>query len=331
MDRETRWNSVCSFVLGIAMVTVVPTAAWAHGVVGKRFFPAMLQVDDPFVADELGIMVEHVKGRTDTETMLELEFQKRLSPDLSIGFEGSYRIMEPNGGSMSEHMMEGEEMGPPGTAYGFSNPKFSLNYQFLRDATRELAGTLSFRIEAGDVGAKRVGALSGTTISPSLQLGKGFGDLPDSADWLKPLAITGSLGYNALVSGRGEVVDAQNSLTWGVTVMYSIPYLQSFVKDVGLPWPFNRLIPIVELNGETIVSGGRSGDTTAFANPGVIWAGTYIELAVEAMIPLNDISGRHVGIVGLVHFFLDNIAPDIFTWTPFQGVLGPTQMGPMHH
>jgi len=155
-------------------------------------------------------------------------------------------------------------------------------------------------------------------------LEKGFGDLPDSADWLKPLAITGSLGYNALVSGRGEVEDAQNSLAWGVAVMYSFPYLQSFVRDAGIPWPFSRLFPIVEFTGETILSGDHRGETTAFANPGLIWAGKYIELAVEAQIPLNDISGRHVGIVGLVHFFLDNIAPEIFTWTPFHGVLGAT-------
>src|SRR3990172_7168898 len=134
--------------------------------------------------------------------------------------------MEPSGDPRGMSG-EGEEMGSPGTAYGFSNPAFSLNYQFLRDPERELAGTLSFGIEAGGVGAKRVGALSGTTITPSLQLGKGFGDLPDSADSLKPLAVTGSLGYNALLSDRGEAEDAQNSLSWGFTVMYSIPYLRS--------------------------------------------------------------------------------------------------------
>jgi len=330
MYREASWRSLCSMALGIAVVAL-PATGWAHGVVGKRFFPAMLRVEDPFVADEMGLMVERMKSREGKETELELEFQKRLSPDLSIGFSGSYRIMEPSGSAPGEHMMDEEPMGSGGTTYGFSNPQFSLNYQFLRDHARELAGTLSFAIEAGGVGAKRVGALSGTTITPSLQLGKGFGDLPDSADSLKPLAVTGSLGYNALLSDRGEAEDAQNSLSWGFTVMYSIPYLQAFVKDVGIPWPFNRLIPIVEFNGSAILSGERSGETTAFANPGLLWAGNYIELAVEAMIPLNDLSGPHVGIIGMVHLFLDNIAPAIFTWTPFHGVLGPSGMGSTHH
>lgn len=48
-----------------------------------------------------------------------------------------------------------------------------------------------------------------------------------------------------------------------------------------------------------------------------------MQLGVEAKIPLNDTSGKSVGILGMVHFFLDDIAPDIFTWTPFHGVLGP--------
>ena len=108
--------------------------------------------------------------------------------------------------------------------------------------------------------------------------------------------------------------------------MYSISYLQSFVKDVGFPWPFSRLFPIVEFNGETLLTGHESGQTTAFANPGLIWAGKYMQFAVEAKIPLNDISGRNVGILGMVHFFLDDIAPNIFTWTPFHGVLGPQSM-----
>jgi hypothetical protein len=157
-----------------------------------------------------------------------------------------------------------------------------------------------------------------------LQIGKGFGDLPEWAGWLKPFAVTSSLGFN-IFTGENHTEELDNSLEWGVTLMYSIPYLQSFVKDVGIPWPFSRLIPIVEFNGETLLTGHASGDTTAFANPGLIWAGKYIQLAVEAKIPLNDISGRNVGILGMIHFFLDDIAPDIFTWTPFHGVLGPTQ------
>jgi hypothetical protein len=291
-------------------------------VVGKRFFPTTLTIEDPFVSDELSFVVEHIKDPHAKETELELEIQKRLSPNFSLGFGGAYRTIKPSGGHGGEE--EGHEESS-GTAYGFSNPEISLRYQFLRDSVRELAGTIALNITPGGVGAKQVGALSETILTPALQIGKGFGDLPDWADWLKPFAVTSSLGFN-LFTGHSDTEEQENSLEWGVTVMYSIPYLQSFVKDVGIPWPFSRLFPIVEFNGETLLSGHSSGETTAFANPGLIWAGKYIQLAVEAKIPLNDISGRNVGILGMIHFFLDDIAPDIFTWTPFHGVLGPQSM-----
>ncbi len=312
MQRKTYQRSLCSLVLGIAIVIVVPATGWAHGVVGKRWFPSTVTVEDPFVSDEASFVVSHIKGPDAKETELEAEISKRLSQNFAIGFGGSYRIVnslnpdEPN-------------------AYGFSNPDISLRYQFVRDPVHEVASTFALTIAPGGVGAKRVEALSETTLTPALQIGKGFGDLPDWADWLKPLAVTGSLGFN-LFTGHSHTEELENSLEWGVTVMYSIPYLQSFVKDVGLPWPFSRLFPIVEFNGETLLTGHQSGETIAFANPGLIWAGKYIQLAVEAKIPLNDISGRNVGILGMVHFFLDDIAPEIFSWTPFHGVLGPQSM-----
>ena len=40
---------------------------------------------------------------------------------------------------------------------------------------------------------------------------------------------------------------------------------------------------------------------------------------------MNRQSGKNVGVIGQVHFYLDDIAPNIFTWTPFSGILGPTQ------
>ena len=34
------------------------------------------------------------------------------------------------------------------------------------------------------------------------------------------------------------------------------------------------------------------------------------ELGIEARIPLNKAAGTHVGVVGLVHFFLDDLFPN---------------------
>jgi hypothetical protein len=312
MCRDANWRSLCSLVLSIAIVFAAPATVGAHGVVGKRWFPSTVVVEDPFVSDEASLVVSHIRGSDAKETELDAEITKRLSPNFAIGFGGSYRIL---------NSLDPEEP----NAYGFSNPEISLRYQFIRDPVHELASTVALGITPGGVGAKRVEALSETTLTPALQIGKGFGDLPDWADWLKPLAVTSSVGFN-LFTGHSHTEELENSLEWGVTVMYSIPYLQSFVKDVGLPWPFNRLFPIVEFSGETLLTGHESGQTTAFANPGLIWAGKYFQLAVEAQIPLNEVSGHHVGVLGMIHFFLDDIAPNIFTWTPFHGVLGPQSM-----
>jgi hypothetical protein len=114
-------------------------------------------------------------------------------------------------------------------------------------------------------------------------------------------------------------------VNWGFSVQYSLQYLQTVVRDVGLPAPFSRMIPLVEIPLETPVNGPSAGRTTGSVNPGLIWFGRYVQLGIEAVIPINRASGRNVGVLGQVHFYLDDILPKVFTWTPFHGVLGPTQ------
>jgi len=43
----------CALALALSLATF--DAAQAHGLIGKRFFPATLATDDPFVADELSL------------------------------------------------------------------------------------------------------------------------------------------------------------------------------------------------------------------------------------------------------------------------------------
>jgi hypothetical protein len=82
--------------------------------------------------------------------------------------------------------------------------------------------------------------------------------------------------------------------------------------DLGLPDFINRLIPIVEAQFQTPVANdfGTGVGTTGTINPGVIWVGDKFQLAVEAIIPVNRASGSAVGIMGQVHFYLDDIFPN---------------------
>src|ERR1700746_3828476 len=93
-----------------ALVLMFPLAAFetaqAHGLVGKRFFPATLATDDPFVADELSLpTVNYLKLRGTEENPptnqidLSGEFSKRLSPDLGVSLAGTFTILDPDGES----------------------------------------------------------------------------------------------------------------------------------------------------------------------------------------------------------------------------------------
>ena len=101
-------------------------------------------------------------------------------------------------------------------------------------------------------------------------------------------------------------------LVWGASLQYSLPYLKSSVVDLGLPDFVNRLIPLVEVSLQTPVSNFASSGTvtTGTVNPGLIYVGDTYQLALEAMIPVNRDSGTSVGVIGQVHFFLDDIFPN---------------------
>jgi hypothetical protein len=320
----------------IALVSGVAPRTWAHGLIGQRFLPATLAIDDPFVADELSLptfSIMKFRGSSESpafrQTDISGEFSKRLSPNLGLSLGGNFTILDPDGGK---------------TESGFDNMEVALKYVFFRSAEHETLLSAGVSWDVGGTGSKRIGAESFDTVTPQLFFGKGFGDLPDRLGWLRPIAVTGAFGvdlptrrFNKTITvsdedeeGEGGRVEVEKELNpkvvrWGFTLQYSLQYLQSFVRDVGLPAPFNRMIPLVEFAMQTPVEGPRSGHTTGTINPGIIWFGRYVQLGLELQIPVNRESGKNVGVLGQLHFYLDDIAPKIFTWTPFHGVLGPTK------
>lgn len=303
-------------LLGALFGTILSAAtARAHGVIGKRFIPSTLTLEDPFPSDELDLLsfTRGSKNQESRETSVGFEFSKRLTPDFALGVGWEYLFVEPR------------EAGARQTS-GAGNPEFSAKYSFFRSAEHEAIFTAGLAVESGGVGSKRV-AERVTTISPAFFFGKGWGDLPDSLSFLKPFSITGAFTVNNPANrftGSGEDRERNaTALSYGAALIYSIPYLQSAIKDVGLTAPFDRMFPLVEFNFETPVSKSDAGQTTAFANPGLIWAGKYVQLGLEAQVPMNDVSGKNVGVRGLIHVFIDDIWPNVFTWTPW-GTIGPT-------
>lgn len=325
---STRRFAVRLWAVGLVVAWAGPAAA--HGLIGQRFFPATLAIDDPFVADEVSLpTVQHIRNRGSAEdppslqTDLSGELSKRLSPNLGLSLGGTYTFLDPIPGKSTS---------------GFDNMEVSLKYVLWKSPEHETLLSAGVSWDVGGTGSRKIGAESFDTVTPQLFFGKGFGDLPGALDWVKPVALTGAFGldlptrrFNTTYSldddGNVQIERELNAKTfnWGFSVQYSLQYLQSFVRDVGLPRPFNRMIPVVEFAMQTPIEGPHAGRTTGTINPGIIWFGRYFQLGIEAVIPVNTMTGKNVGVLAQIHFYLDDIAPKIFTWTPFHGVLGPTQ------
>jgi hypothetical protein len=279
-----------------------PVAAWSHGFAGKRFFPATLATDDPFVNDEGGFLLSNIKepGSGDEPATLATEISgewaKRITPDFGLTVGGAFQHLDPSGEQ---------------TVNGFANLELGAKYQFLTNVEHEAILSVGVGAEVGGTGAERVGADPFSTVSPTFFFGKGMGDLPDSVKMLRPIAITGVLGVDFPTVSTDEQTGERppTTLSWGFSVQYNLQYLQSFVRDVGLGPPFNRMIPLVEFPMETCINRACSGQTTGFVDPGVIWFGKYIQLGLEAQIPLNSRTGDNVGVLVQVHLFLDDLFP----------------------
>jgi hypothetical protein len=276
--------------------TFAAPPAHAHAVVGDRVFPATLTVDDPGVGDEFDTLYGHVKtpdGNGDEMNVntVSYEWDKLITKNLAFIVSSDYVSQNgPNGDS----------------AKGWDNLTVGAKYEFYANARHEFMASVGLLTEIGGTGSKAIGA-SYSTYSPNFYFGKGFGDLPNSLAYLKPFAITGQIGPNLTTATSAE---GPNSLGWGFTVQYSIPYLQNQVKDLGLPQPFSDLIPVVEFPMSTCTAGACSGQTTGTVNPGLLWTNRYGQFGIEAQIPANHASGNHVGILIDAHLYFDDLFPN---------------------
>ncbi|HTQ84163.1 MAG TPA: hypothetical protein VMI47_12940 [Pseudolabrys sp.] len=302
---------------------LVTTAARSHEIVGNRMFPATLAIDDPGVADELSLPTVSAFKTGDDPSVKELdisgEYSKRITEDFAVSFSPTWTRLSPPGGPM----MSG--------ASGFQNLETTFKYRLYKNPEHEFVMSAGLNIEWGGSGAQDVGADRFTTYTPTFYFGKGLGDLP--IGWMRAFAVTGQVGY-AFPSSTATVTFDPDSgdidtefnprvLVWGATLQYSMPYLKASVVDLGLPDFFNHLIPLVEASLEAPVANTLSSGTvtTGTINPGVIYVGSSYQVGVEAMIPINRQSGTSVGVIGQLHFFLDDIFPDSIGKPIFGGTL----------
>ncbi len=280
-----------------------PASSWAHGYAGQRFFPTTFQVDDPFISDEFSVLINRVKGPDAKTTAIDIDYSKRILPNFGLEFRESYLHLLAHDGS---------------SANGWDNLGVGAKWQFLTNDPHELIVSVGTDLDIGGTGAHQIAA-SFTTISPALFFGKGFGDLPTAEGFFRPFAITGVIGPSFPTrsgnsrtnpdTGETETERNPTTLIWAFTVQYSLIYLQAFVKDIGLGNPFKRMILLAEFPMETCINSDCKGQTTGTVNPGIIWAGKLVQLGIAAQIPVNERSGRSVGVLGLIHLYVDDLFP----------------------
>jgi hypothetical protein len=302
---------------GLAIALFPLTPSQAHEIVGNRFFPATLGIDDPGVNDELALptVASFKTGDNPPVRQRDIsgEFSKRITEDFAISFGSTYTFLGP---------IDPTAAG----ANGFQNLETTFKYRVFKDPAHEFVMSVGLSVEWDGTGSANVGAEPFNVYTPTLYFGKGLGDLPDTLSWIRPVAITGQVGY--AIPGKSatttfgvdpdtgdRTIDAEFNprvLNWGGTIQYSMPYLKSAVVDLGLPDFINHLVPLVEANLQTPVANTLTSGTktTGTINPGVIWVGNTFQFGIEALIPINRESGSNVGVIAQLHFYLDDIDPN---------------------
>jgi hypothetical protein len=263
-------------------------------------------VDDPFIGDEFSVLIHHSKQSGDPssrETDINIDYSKRIFPNFGLEFHEAYI-----------HQKFSDDT----SAHGWDNLGMGAKWQFLTNAPHELIMSIGTDVDLGGTGAHQISD-SFSTITPGLFFGKGLGDLPDSVSFIRPFAVTGAIGMGFPTRSKNVTSDPDTGDTnisynaktfnWGFTIQYSLMYLQQHVKDIGLPSPFNRMILVCEFPMQTNLSQDSKGLTTGTINPGIVWAGKFIELGIAAELPVNTRSGKTVGVMGLIHLFVDDLFP----------------------
>src|SRR5215469_15697710 len=169
----------CSLVSALLFTVAISYSASAHCIVGNRFFPATLNVDDPCVNDELSFPT--IAGFKNGD--------EPSSNELDISGEYSKTITERFGISVGDTWVHLDEPGAWDHS-GFDNLETSFKYQFIKRDEQEFAFSAALDVDWGHTGSTSIGAEPFTTLTPTVFAGKGFGFLPDSMKFLKPFAVT---------------------------------------------------------------------------------------------------------------------------------------------
>lgn len=285
------------FSLWIFSGLVLPHTAFAHGVVGKRLFVEPIAVEDANIFSELDLIVpRYTRGAEEKELEIGSSFTFQLTKNLGLEIEGEWVNRNP-------------PTGPKLT--GLSHLEAVLKYVAYVNPKREWIFTVALTGETS-IGDDDVRENDFNSFGTGVFYGKGFGDLPEWAKYFRPLMLQGDfIVHHPIDSDSAKI---SNTLSYDFAIYYSIPYLQQFVKDVGIPAPFSRLFPMMEFTSERVLNGPGFGQREVFALPGLMWVGKSYQVGVAAVIPMNKAARDEVdtGVTGIISLYMDDLFPKQF-------------------
>jgi hypothetical protein len=322
---RSAWRTVIPCFLFLLATCSEGSAAY----VGDRYFPSTLATTVPTAADfynppNLVVLPSTATTPSTREIDIPNTYSRLITKDWSVFFTETFRILEDSN---------------RGRRSGFDNLVIGTQYQLYTNPEHQFIVTVGGTAAIGGTGAPGI-ASSFSTLTPTIFIGKGFGDLPDSVAWLRPLTVSGtiavavptasttlsSLGTTDSYADAGAFTSLATVPTGATTLSETInpKILQlgfaleySLVTNsytganrTGTRYP-EGWVPLVEFTTATPLNGPNAGRTTGTVNPGFIWVSRYLQVGVEAIIPMDAHSGRDLGARAQAHLYLSEIFPDL--------------------
>jgi hypothetical protein len=219
----TARRALCAAVPGFLLALAAYSEASAEWV-GDRFFPSTLATTVPTPADFFNppnfvLLPETAATPSAREIDIPTTYSKLITPDWAVTFAETFRILE--------------QANTP-TRQGFDNFVLGTQYQLYTNAEHQFVFTVGGTAALGGSGSSNI-ANSFSTLTPTVFIGKGFGDLPDSMAWLRPVIVTANLGValttqsttlftRTLPAGATAVTETVNPniLLWSFALEYSL-------------------------------------------------------------------------------------------------------------
>jgi hypothetical protein len=322
------WRTI---IPGFLLLLATCSEGWA-AYVGDRYFPSTLATTVPTAADFYNppYFVKLPDTATTPSTRefdIPTTYSRLVTKDWAVFFTETFRVIEDAN---------------RGTRSGFDNLVIGTQYQLYTNPEHQFVVTVGGTAAIGGTGAPGI-ASSFSTLTPTVYIGKGFGDLPDSVAWLRPLTISATAAVavpteSSTLTSLGTI-NIPRTDTGAFTSLSTLPTgpttlaetINPKILQLGFALEYSLVtnqytgpsrtgtryaegwVPLVEFTTSTPLNGPLVGRTTGTVNPGVIWVNRYLQVGVEAIVPIDAHSGRDLGVRAQAHLYLPAIFPDFYS------------------